>query len=145
VSNRRSSGWCTTSSLAALLRIPRTRFCRWSSPGSMAGRVLMADSSRTEKTRVPSGSRSSSSSAPASAQNVSVCSPRVMTSPGRRRRHSRTGSPFSNVPFLLLRSPTQKPPSRCSIAAWWRDSHWSGRKMSLSRDRPIDTRSLASG
>jgi hypothetical protein len=40
-----------------------TRFWRCSSPGSIAGRVLIADSSRTEKTRVPSGSRSSSSSA----------------------------------------------------------------------------------
>ena len=73
----------------------------------MAGRVLIAESSRTEKTRVPSGSRSSSSSSSASAQKVRVCSPRVITSPGRSRRQSRTGSPFSSVPFLLLRSLTQ--------------------------------------
>ena len=136
-SNSSSSGRWTTSSLAALLRIASTRFWRCSSAGSIAGRVLIADSSRTEKTRVPSGSRSSSSSPAASAQKVSVCSPRVITSPGRRRRQSRTGSPFSSVPFLLLRSLTQKPSPRCSIAAWWRESHWSGRKMSLSRERPI--------
>ena len=112
---------------------------------SAAGRAVIADSSRIEKTRVPSGSRSSSSSSTGSAQKVSVCSPSVITSPGRSRRASRTGSPFSSVPFLLRRSLTQKPSSRCSITAWWRDSHWSGRKMSLSRERPIVTRALASG
>ncbi len=109
-------GLCSTSSRAARLRIPSTRFCRRSSAGSAAGRAVIDDSSRTEKTRVPSGSLSSSSSA-ASAQKVRVCSPRVITSPGRSRRESRTGSPFSRVPFLLLRSLTQKPSSRCSITA----------------------------
>ena len=102
-----SRGWCTISSLAALLRMPSTRFWRCSSVGSMAGRVLIAESSFTEKTRVPSGSRSSSSGSAASTQKVRVCSPSVITSPGRRRRQSRTGSPFSSVPFLLLRSATQ--------------------------------------
>ncbi len=106
-SNSSPSGRCTTSSLAALLRIASTRFCRCSSAASIAGRVLIAESSRTEKTRVPSGSRSSSSSPPSSAKKVSVCSPSVITSPGRSRCHSRTGSPFSSVPFLLLRSLTQ--------------------------------------
>ena len=56
LSNSSFSGRCSTSSLTALLRVASTRFCRCSSAGSMAGLVLMSLSSRTEKTRVPSGS-----------------------------------------------------------------------------------------
>ena len=54
-------GLWATSSLVALLTMVSTRFCRASSVGSMAGLVLMSDSSRAENTRVPSGSFSTSS------------------------------------------------------------------------------------
>src|SRR5688572_20595293 len=56
-----------------------------------------------------------------------------------------TESPFSRVPFLLPRSTTKNPSPSLRISAWWRDSHWSGRKMSLSRERPMVTRSLTMG
>jgi hypothetical protein len=55
-----------------------------------------------------------------------------------------TRVPFSSVPFLLPRSTRKKPPSFLRISAWWRDSHWSGRNTSFSRERPIVMRSLSS-
>jgi hypothetical protein len=101
-----------------------TRFCRDSASASPAGVRMSRDSSRAEKTWAPMGSvscsgwvcgvrsavLSSRAETPAvgsGPRKVTKCSPRVMTSPERRRSDSRMGTRFTRVPFLLPRSTTQ--------------------------------------
>jgi hypothetical protein len=53
----------------------------------------------------------------------------VMMSPSRAALF-REGLAVQQGPVLAL-EPEDVGPSPRSMAAWWRDSHWSGRKMSL--------------
>ncbi len=59
-SNSSGSGRWLTRALVAWVRMLRTRFWRCSSVGSIEGLVATSESSRAEKIRVPSGSKSSS-------------------------------------------------------------------------------------
>ena len=76
-------GRWTTSSLAALLRIASTRFCRWQLRGIDGGLgVDVGELAHGEDARALGLAVSSS---PSSVQKVRLCSPRVITSPSRSR------------------------------------------------------------